>query len=60
LATDASEIATLNVGNISHHTFNMDALYCVKSHDLVKTNAHGTLCWNKRQFATRLAPNWTS
>jgi len=27
----ALDSATLNVGNISHHTFNMNTLYCVKS-----------------------------
>jgi len=30
----------------------MDALYCVKSRGLLKTNAHQALYWNKRQFAT--------
>jgi len=27
----ALDSATLNVGNISHHTFKMNTLYCVKS-----------------------------
>jgi len=38
------------------HTFKMDALYCVKSRGLVKTNAHLSLCLNlnKRQFATNM------
>jgi len=33
----------MNVGNISHHTFNMDALYCVTSRGLLKTNAYRAL-----------------
>jgi len=45
------DFATLNVGNISHHTFSMDAgLYCVKSRGLVKTNARRALHWNKINF----------
>jgi len=41
----ALDFGTLNVGNIFCHTFNMDALqaYCVKSRDLVKTNARRAL-----------------
>jgi len=38
LATVASDFATLNVENISNHTFKMDVLYCVKSCGLVETN----------------------
>jgi len=44
LATVASDFATLNVGNISHHPFQTDTLYCVQSRGLY---------WNKRQFATK-------
>jgi len=35
LATIAAHFATLNVGNVSHHTFLTEALYCVKSRSLV-------------------------
>jgi len=34
-----SHFATLTVGNISHHIFKMDALYCVKYRGFVKTQA---------------------
>jgi len=34
---------TLNVGNISNHTFNMDVLCCVKARGLLKNNAHQAL-----------------
>ena len=37
--TAASDYATLSVGNISHYTFKMGAIYYLKSHSLVKTNA---------------------
>jgi len=41
LSTVAVHIAELNVGNISHHIFKTDALYCVKSCGLMKSNACG-------------------
>ena len=39
----ASDFATLSVGNISHHTFKIAAVYYLKSHNLVKTNARWEL-----------------
>jgi len=38
LATVASDFATLIVRNVSHHTFKMDAVYCVKSRGFLKIN----------------------
>ena len=51
----ALDFATLNVGNICHHIYSREALYvyCIKSRDLVKTNARQALQWNNRQFATK-------
>jgi len=39
--------AAMNVGNISHHTFSMDAIYCING-GFLKTNAHWALYWNKK------------
>jgi len=46
LATVSSHFATLTVGNISHHIFQIDTLYCVievKYRGLVKTKARRAL-----------------